>query len=534
MSIRIKIFGVVLIIIFINFVVGMITVANISSMRKKAAALKFMQQRITRKIEEVDKTMQTAFAKALLSVVMQSKKDLQLSNSLSDKARKMLSDMKVSLKRTGISMDVESLRKSIDDFKAFLEKSYSSFGTTTLSSSQAQIVKNLVSMEDNLSYRISGVKNALIKELDKALEEQEIAGSRISKMTIIMLVVDFIIGVLLALFISNKIANASQRLADGLKELSQGRGDLRMRFKEESTDELGQAVGWFNKFMDTLSGMIKEVKDAVVSIKDVVTRTSSAAEELSASVEETSQTVANLAAAAEELDKTAAELEESAKVVVEKVEVNEKSAVEGFDHMNALRDNIMEVKEEFDKMAKEIVKLREQAESITNIVSVINDIADQTNLLALNAAIEAARAGEHGKGFAVVADEIRKLAEKTTAQTRNIEEIIKSIGHSIEEYVSAVESNTGKMLDITRFAQETIEILRRVKEESAEAREHVEGIYKALQEQKIATSDVSQGLAEINIAAEEASKALIDITASIRDILTKVENLQKLTDGFVI
>ncbi|EGH21058.1 methyl-accepting chemotaxis transducer/sensory box protein [Pseudomonas amygdali pv. mori str. 301020] len=130
--------------------------------------------------------------------------------------------------------------------------------------------------------------------------------------------------------------------------------------------------------------------------------------------------------------------------------------------------------------------ITKSAEGIQDIIQVISEIASQTNMLAFNAAIEAARAGEHGLGFSVVGDEVRKLAEKSSRATKEINKLIL-------ETVSRIESGN----EISRSAGEAFE---HIVEGVMQTTQAIDGINTATEKQRLSAQEVETLIVELHKA----------------------------------
>ncbi|MDE3075624.1 MAG: methyl-accepting chemotaxis protein [Chloroflexota bacterium] len=235
-------------------------------------------------------------------------------------------------------------------------------------------------------------------------------------------------------------------------------------------DELCECGQSFDLMCTDLRALINQV---VASTKTV----RSASQALNSSAAEASQAVGNIAAATEEVAQRSAQersqLEESANAVrqltgsvnavtsgmtemtvsIRQVANNAEAVAQASSLANqAARNGGLRVsqtigrmntfKASFARSMQQIQDLGKHSNEIGSVVATINDIAEQTNLLALNAAIEAARAGEHGKSFGVVAAEVRKLAERSSRATKEIESLILRVQSGISEAVAVMEQGS--------------------------------------------------------------------------------------------
>jgi methyl-accepting chemotaxis protein len=180
--------------------------------------------------------------------------------------------------------------------------------------------------------------------------------------------------------------------------------------------------------------------------------------------------------------------------------------------------------------ADKVRALGNLGERIGAVVETIDDIADQTNLLALNAAIEAARAGEHGRGFAVVADEVRKLAERSGRETRQIAELVKQVQDGTRDAVSAMEIGAAKVghgsAKTTQAGKALEEILLAVE---ATVRQ-VSEIASASQEMAAGARNVSTAMQSISAVVEENTASTEQMSAQAGQVTDAIQSIAAVSE----
>jgi methyl-accepting chemotaxis protein/PAS domain-containing protein len=158
--------------------------------------------------------------------------------------------------------------------------------------------------------------------------------------------------------------------------------------------------------------------------------------------------------------------------------------------------------------------LAEVAQKIGNVVKLIHNIAGQTNLLALNATIEAARAGDAGRGFAVVASEVKALAIQTAKATEDI-----------SSQILEVQNSTGK----------AVEAIGRIAHRMDEINNYTSAVAGSIQEQAVATGQISQSVASAADGARmivsvlsEVTDATVETQQSAQTVLTASESVEQM------
>ena len=277
--------------------------------------------------------------------------------------------------------------------------------------------------------------------------------------------------VLMSLFGYFLMTNIRQSLTEIQSMVKKVESDLdfTVRVDVRRQDEIGTTTLALNRLLDKLQKNLKTIAESARTVSAASGQMSTASTQVATASHLQSESASDMAATVEEMTVSINHVGERALEANRLSSESGELAIRGEQIIGETVDGIRAIADTVNEAAQLIQGLEQHSQEISNVVSVIKDVADQTNLLALNAAIEAARAGEQGRGFAVVADEVRKLAERTSASTLDIGNSIAAMRSSAGNAVSSMQLVVEKVNDGVQKAEEANQSIRVIGESSRAA-----------------------------------------------------------------
>ena len=291
--------------------------------------------------------------------------------------------------------------------------------------------------------------------------------------------------------------------------------------------------------LHALGGMVVALRTLVTEINNDANRLVSNAERITTASDEVnrssiqqSDATSAMAAAIEELTVSSNHISDSARDTAEDSHNAVELSGQGAARVNQASQAIQQISNTVSDASGRIRALEERARQISSIANVIKDIAGQTNLLALNAAIEAARAGEQGRGFAVVADEVRKLAERTSSATTEIEQMIVGIQNDTVGAVQAMDEALPEVQAGVELASSASESLLAIEDGARRTLQRVGDVADATREQSSASTSIAQRVEQIANMVEETTANIRSTTETAHQLENIALNLKNLIGKF--
>lgn len=304
---------------------------------------------------------------------------------------------------------------------------------------------------------------------------------------------------------------------------AEGKGDLtqRLDLSEFDNDESKELAKWINNMIDSLEGIMLQVKLAAADVLSSQHALNESAAITAQSTERVSGKVSDMIGSirlqlkdidmakdtAGDMRSTLRQLEEQAaeQIAVAKSEVNR------------IGDKMFHISAKVGQTNETIHRFMETVQEIRGVLQVIEEISAQTNLLALNASIEAARVGEQGRGFAVVAAEIRKLADMTRKSTEEVHTITH---HIYEEAKQAYAS----MDEGTRVVEEGTELVATAASTLAAA--HAEDVRKTQ-----VVDEVVELMEKIALVSRENRRVSSDVEGKVKELIGEMTNVRQTSQS---
>ena len=348
--------------------------------------------------------------------------------------------------------------------------------------------------------------------------------------------VSLVVGVVLVLgailFSFRTIISPIKALRARMFEIADGDSDLTVTIPVRTQDELGELSEAFNRFMARLRGMISQVGQRGVQLKERAAELRSIADQSLATVQQQQQESERIAIAFDEINRTVQNISAGAEDALTRSEVAQSAGDDGQRLMHKNQQAVDQLIQQFSATTEVISTLAAKSREAGSILTVIQNVSDQTNLLALNAAIEAARAGENGRGFAVVADEVRELAQRTRSSAEEIQKLLGTLQNQAAVAVESISAGANQLELNTEVARETAVALDKITEEVAQVRSLNVNIAAATAEQSAVMRSTQDNLQRITQAAAETQRGASENVAQAEKVEADSSQIQQLLSQF--
>ena len=376
-----------------------------------------------------------------------------------------------------------------------------------------------------LKWRFIGVIHS-----DEILAPAYSMSMTIAVIALIMVTLFIVIGFWLA----NRIVQPINRVAEGLRDIAQGEGNLTKRLDIIGKDEVSELAQWFNQFLDSIHQLVVDIK-ACASTLSVAANESGIqiadVKAVSHQQEESIDNVNNLIATMTDIaHQTSSDCQESSTTIMKTEEYSKK----GISLISVTVSEVSLLNESLSESSQSMKSLELESENITKILDVIRSIAEQTNLLALNAAIEAARAGEQGRGFAVVADEVRTLAQRSRGATEEIDTVLMNLLEKTRVVSQQMGVNVEQSKQTIEKIEQANQSFNEISSLVGQMKENISRITQAADQQCSSSDLINDNISGINHSAKGIVNTADTLADGSNDLLVLSEDLTNLVGRFKV
>ncbi|QGG57600.1 methyl-accepting chemotaxis protein [Paenibacillus sp. B01] len=320
------------------------------------------------------------------------------------------------------------------------------------------------------------------------------------------------------------------------------KGDFTQRV-DTSSASLGQLAHSFNSMIDKLreiladtsriGRMVNETSTSIYNknsqVKAVMEQVGTSAGELASGAGEIAEEVGGMSDSIREIESKVATYAESSRMMNERSEAAMRLVERGQQSVETQAEGTRRTAEAAAHVSEAIARLSEAAGGISAITRTISDLAEQTNLLSLNASIEAARAGEHGKGFAVVAQEVRKLAEESTASTKEVFTLVKGIEHGLKDANANIKINEQAVELQSQMLRETEAVFREIVESVQFISSQIEQFARESESMLDNARAISEAIGNISAITQQSAAGTQQVSASMNEQVDSIQTIVEET-----